>query len=364
MGRVLSIQNAHGDTKSYTYDYNGNRLTEIDFASNATTNVYDPANRLTDKHEPEGRSTHYDYDSMGHVTRETVAATGDQRVTEYEYKTPEYHRTIVRRIYEGGVAEDTTLYDGNGNAYDSHDALGRHTTRVFDGRDRMTELDEPGGKTTIYGYDDDDDRTSETLNSTPGRNRTWKYDARKREFERIDGTGGVWDTGYDLADQVTSRTAPTPSGASGAPTTHYGYDSRHNLTSQTGPETGMSTTYEYDVSGNRTQETWANGEVIQYEYDELNRLKHSYDAIGDLTTRTYDANSNVQTETDANGNSSTHHYDGLNRRIQSDLPESRTLQWTYNAYGDIKTQNVMRAAGGRTVLMDFGAGRASMDRAA
>jgi RHS repeat-associated protein len=338
MGRTLSVQNAANDVKSYTYDYNGNRLTETDFAHNATTNVYDLANRVTDKHEPESRDTHYDYDNMGHVTRQTVGTSGDQRVTEYEYKTPEYHRTLVRRIYEGGTAEDTALYDGNGNAYESHDALGRKTTRTFDNRDRLTELDEPEGKITIYGYDDDDDRTSEKLNSTPERDRAWNYDARKREFDRMDGTGGHWGTGYDLRNLVTSRTAPKPNGASGSPTTLYGYDARHNQVSQNGPETGMSTTYEYDVANNRTKETWANGEVVQHEYDVLNRVKHSYDAIGDISTATYDANGNLSTETDANGNSSTHHYDGLNRKIQSDLPESRTLKWTYDAFGEITTQ--------------------------
>ncbi len=82
--RLVSLVNAHGEAAlsayTYTYDADGNRLSQIELnggTTEATSYTYDDLNRLStvkypsDSSFPNGRTVSYAYDNVGNRVRET-----------------------------------------------------------------------------------------------------------------------------------------------------------------------------------------------------------------------------------------------------------------------------------------------------
>jgi RHS repeat-associated protein len=88
------------------------------------------------------------------------------------------------------------------------------------------------------------------------------------------GTGLTVTYGYNASGQRTSLT--TKAGA-----TNYAYDDAYRLTSVVSPYSSEPTTYTYDVLGMVKQISMTNGVRVDHTYDALNRLTniHQYKAI-------------------------------------------------------------------------------------
>jgi YD repeat-containing protein len=341
MGRLTGVKRADGSSRALQYDYNGNLTQETDFSGNVTKYVYDDANRRIETDAPEGKVVLTQYDALGHVTQETVQASdgSDARVTQYQYAHPLYKRTLVQRELDAGTsADEATQYDNNGNPTQITDAVGRITKRIYDARDRLTEEDAPYGKTTTFVYDAADRKQSQTIKNPGHADETtgYEYDNANRPTATTDAVGDHRTMGYDNTKNVTSR-----SDARGN-LTQYAYDGRDELTQETGPETGQTTAYAYDLNGNRVTETWANGNVRTSAYDALERRTGTTDTIGTVEGLTYAPDDEIATRTDANGHVTTNHYDGLHRLKKQDLPpisgQARQIVKTFDVHGDALTE--------------------------
>jgi len=141
--------------------------------------------------------------------------------------------------------------------------------------------------------------------------------------------------------------------ADGSGNTTYNYDSLDRLTTKAAPAGTLS--YSYDGAGNLASisSNHANGVLVSYAYDELNRLSTVEDSRlqgSNTTTYTYDPASNVATVAYPNGLQSTFTYDQLNRvtgmnssisgytytlgatgnRTQAVESTGRTINWSYD----------------------------------
>jgi RHS repeat-associated protein len=339
------------DSRTLKYDANGNLEEETDFGGHLTTYEYDDVNRLLFRREAAGsdaaeqRTTAYEYDALGHVTRERVgqgpAASGQARLTEYEYQHPTYARTEVRRQLDGAGGTrwlvQTTGYDPNGNPTSSTDALQRATTRVFDNRDRLESENAPLGKVTTYTYDGRDQKRSETRSNAGGsgpQTREWIYDADGRVSSQVDANGKAQLLGYDSTTNVTARTD-----ARGG-TTRYEYDERNNLVEEKGPEAGQVTTYTYDNNNNRTGETWGNGRILTHVYDNRDRRSETSDQDGQVEKLDYFPDGEVKTVTDADNRVTRRFYNALHQLVREELPgpgqRRRVLE--VSVHGDISAE--------------------------
>ena len=138
----------------------------------------------------------------------------------------------------------------------------------------------------------------------------------------------------------------------GSGNTTYSYDSLDRLTTKAAPAGTL--TYGYDGAGNlaSVSSNHANGILVGYAYDELNRLSTVTDnrLQGEQTTTyTYDPASNVATVTAPNGLQTTLSYDPLNRITSLSTPISSytyTLGSTGNKIGAVE-QN------GRTLTWNY-----------
>lgn len=291
-----------GLTRRFTYDANGNLLSQTDFNGQLTTYTYEPVRNLetqrieasgtpeqrtlrTEWHptwrlplriaEPLKRST-FTYDPVGNLlTRSEQASTdangsqgfaaplvGTPRTWTWTYNSVGQVLSADGPRTDADVVDRTTFtyYDAadpdpgkRGNLATVTNALG-HVTRItaYDGNGRPLTLIDANDRVTSFTYDPRGRLTGQTV--------------------------GTEHTGYtyDPAGQLTRITQPDGSFLA------FTYDAAHRLTDIT-DTLGNSVHYTLDAAGNRRSET----------------VKDPSGTLSRQITRVYDALSRLQTVTGA-----------------------------------------------------------------
>ena len=343
-GNRLSATDPLGGTENWTYDSHSNVLTDTDKRGNTTTYVYDSSGDLIQKTDPLSDVWTYTYDGVGNRTSMTDP---NGNLTQYQYDG--LNRLIKTTDALGGTV--STNYDDDGNVLQVTDQNGHTRQYQYDVRSRVTKMTDALGNFETYTYDADNNRTS--LTDRNGHTTTYTYDTRDRLIRITDALGHSTSTTYDPVSNVSSVTD-----ANGHKTT-YVYDSLNRKIQRT-DALGEVTTYGYDLIGtpacsqctgptlgsnHLTKQTDANGKVIYYTYDGLDRqvleirkqgatafVITSSDAV---TTSTYDAMSNRLTVTEPDGNTSSYTYDALNRQVKMVNAAGDTTLTAYDPVGNV-----------------------------
>ena len=238
IGRELTESNA-GNTKTYTYDANGNKASMTMSDGSWTTYVYDTSERLTGVNN-----------NLGEQIRYTLDAT--------RYKKS--HKTQTNTYDSTGalVATSSTLYDGMGRVEQQIDAQGHKTQYAYDANGNVT-------------------KTTDPLNNVVQMN----YDALNRPTLFTDPLQHTIQINYDLADRPTQLTDPNGNSTN---STYSGFGDKSQAIS---PDAGV-TSYTFDADSNRLTMKDARGDTTTYGYDQLNRLVQVTYANGQGITKTYD----------------------------------------------------------------------------
>jgi len=259
--RIKTITYADSSTVSYTYDKNGNVLTESD-STGTTQFQYDVLNRITKKTLPGG--------------------------------------TVISMIYDK-IGNLTSYNDGTGAV-----------TYSYDQANRMTTLTEPDGAQTKYSYDNANRKTK--IQYPNGTGMKIGYDGAGHETSNVGGTmdsNGNIQTTYDnfaysymngstQTDVLQSATvAVDPINQNTGIAWAYSYDSKNHLTQATKTHnSGMvrQYNYTYDDNGNRTQDVLeVSGQstvTTNYTYGASSELLNKQIQGGATTTYSYDGNGN------------------------------------------------------------------------
>lgn len=215
------------------------------------------------------------------------------------------------------------------------------TTTGYDTFGSVSEVSDPNGNTTTYGYDAEGRPVTETL---PG-------------YTPPDGTQTVTAVArqaYNGLGQVTEATDPL------GHTTGYAYDQLGDPVSVTAPN-GAVTHTTYDLAGEALSVTDANGAVTEATYDYLGRqitatqverrpspaaytTEYTYCAggwpasqtspAGVTTSATYDADGQMATSTDGAGNTTRYGHDLAGRTTVTQAPDGTRNRVTYDDAGD------------------------------
>lgn len=230
-GAAVAVTNAAGETAIDISDGLGRPVVRLDPLGHATRITYDVVvGNLVETAQA---------DPLGHTIRQRVDAAGRVRQT-------------VDALGKVGNAS----YDANGNQVSALDAAGVGWSAVYSPRNLLlsrtdTRADATGPGTTIWGYDLDGNRLTETDALT--KTETTTYDLRNRRLTLTDRLGAVTHFDYDAVGNLAHITD-----AEGG-ITSYGYDARNLLTQETFPgPTGGVRTYSYDPGRRlltRTQQT-------------------------------------------------------------------------------------------------------------
>ena len=321
LDRIEQLSDNMGVIAKYTYDGNGNQLTMTDGLDRTMTYTYDGLNRKTSESLPSGATTRYQYDNNSNLISVTDALS---HVTSYTYSSLNQQLTHTDALNAVTKFE----YDANGNLSKATDAKGNATSYAYDALNQNTAITFANGASLQYTYDElgnvisSKDRAGNEfkyaynplgnlLSKTypDGTTDKYTYDRISRMLSAVNKDASVTFT-YDSANRLLSETL-------NGQTTSYSYDVAAGKRTLTYPS-GMKVeehlnardliasilqngnevvTMEYNVAGQKTKQTYANGITTDYGYNEngwLSAIKDdhkvlsltmSYDAIGNMTKR-------------------------------------------------------------------------------
>jgi RHS repeat-associated protein len=296
---VTARTDALNHTTTFTYDGNGNRLTETDATGTVTYTYNQFAEVLTRTDQMSGVTTNT-YDAQGNLltTKDALNNT-----TTFTYNTP--GQLLTATDARGKVT--TFSYDNSGNLTQRQDANNIITFFFYDARSRLTKMRDGLSRDTLYAYD------------AAGRlNKVTHPDFSFVTFA------------YDLGGRRTIATDERGNA------TNYAYDSAYRLTAVT-DALSHETGYGYDEMSNLTTMSDALSRVTNYEYDDFNRLKKTIyppattGATRLFETLTYDAAGNVMQRTDRAGRITSYTYDSLNRMASTTHADGTTTGFQYDA---------------------------------
>jgi RHS repeat-associated protein len=266
--------------------------------------------------------TNYTYDSRGNLTQ----LTDDIGTQTFAYES-KFNQLIETTSADpdgtGPLLASKTLYGidtANGNLLSMTQVVG-----AVGGTDDLV---------TRFTYDPTN-QLIDTITDAAGRITDRNYDSQGRLIQLISAKGTADQTietyAYDLAGNLTNWTDANGN------ITRYTYDARNRLTRVTeadpdgaGALTSPISSYAYDAMGNLLTFTNARGQVTRYSYDKMNRLLQVIEADPDgtagpltspVTDYTYDANGNLATLINGRRQTTRYTYDARNRLVRSIDPD-------------------------------------------
>ncbi|WP_329365019.1 LamG-like jellyroll fold domain-containing protein [Streptomyces sp. NBC_01483] len=292
-----TVTDANGNRSVTGHDIRGNTVSETDCqdtaADKCATEYYtyypdettafppmDPRNDLV-LTERDARSTSatdntyltsYSYDTGGNllsVTGPPVAGHPNGRTATTTYTTSSTPAAeggtavapagLVDTVTTPGGKQTKSVYFANGDLAETTDANGAKVKYTYDNLGRQSSKTEitdagPGGLTTSWTYDKNDQVATETSPAVTNRVTGAIHQAKASTFFDVDG-------------DVTSQTVADLTGGDASRTTSMTYDAYNRLASRTDPGSGDTTSFEYDVYGNKVKETDPEGNVNTYTFD-------------------------------------------------------------------------------------------------
>ena len=321
--QVKSVTDALGRTIVYTYEY---ELGTGDLNLLAQTQYPPVADETGVTVTP---ITTIEYNAVGQVTRQTNLR-GIATCYGYSQGTPGEANTIfapgvtpvpgrLTQIKEdcGGVQERVTTFsqfDPVGNARERAYPGAPIIYRAHDARSRVISETSAVDVTTLYAYDNADNRTQiiQAANTPLAVTTDFAFDAADLIVSIRTARGGQANElryGHDL-----NRRRTLTQDANGHPTRYF-YDSAGQLTQVIDP-LGNTAAYSYDADGRPIAQTDPLGVITTRSYDAFGRewqLVNDAGGLNRTTTSAYDSGNRVITQTDALGVRTCQAYDAYDR---------------------------------------------------
>jgi len=327
---LCSITDALNHTTSFTYDANGNVLSQTNALGKVWTFTYNANHDPLTETDPLNRCTQYEYADGRNLTR----------ITRFDRPCADPARVVVIQstlgrhasgngdlvsVTDGHGHTQTMTYDARGLLDTASDALvpPNVTNQDYDGAGRLTCVVDPEGNRTASTYDEQNNvrfvRDAVNTVFQPGTclpqagqdsPAEYRYDARSRRTLAIDARGKQTSSAYDALDRVTGVTDAL----------------------------GRTTTFEYDANGNTTRriDPRTPARAINYVYDALDRLTEiRYPDTNYNASFGYLANGLRQSMTDSTG-VTTYEYFADDRLKKVTFPGSLAVQYEYDDAGNRK----------------------------
>ncbi len=336
---------------AYTYNDSGLKMRMASYIDGNTT-----AQTVTD----------YAYDSSGRQTctalRMNISAAGTSPIDACTLTTTGTYGPdrIAKQQYNAGSqltevdqavgtssqrAYARYSYSNNGLKTTETDANGNRSTYVYDGFDRLSQIQYPS---TTIGSGTSNTADYQAWGRDVNGNKTWwrhrdgkytyyNFDNLNREILHYPSDGSIPNiySGYDLWGHILWRRFTSTSGAG----TSYAYDGLGRLASTT-DLFGRTLRYSYNQAGVKTQIRYPDMNAIGYQVDNLNRMIHfGWNASTGLFNQNYD-NLGRMTGQDKSGGGTGYAFDNLDRLTTESINLAGTtydVTWNfaYNPAGQV-----------------------------
>ncbi len=386
-GNLLSVVNALNVTNAYGYDVQGNRTAETNAyglpEQSVTVNFYNEFGWLTNTTTGTS-STSYTYDDNGNRLTETKARTAGAIFTQWQYDAA--NRTTVMIDALNGT--NRTFYNGIGKQSQTVDALNRTNKFIYDPVGLLTNNTYADNSFESYTYDAEGHKL--TITDRNQHTTSYGYDFVGRLLQTTYPDNNYLITDHDAGGRLTSSIQVwIVSGGGMTPpvlsqlTTSYFYDAAGRRTAVTNA-LNQGTGFAYDANGNQTNVVDALNHATGYIYDALNRqtkiifpdttgesygydglnrkvastnqanvvTRFGFDTLGRLTTVTnafgtsqqlvtryvYDEVGNMLQQIDGLNHTNLYTYDALGRRTKETQPGTQAQTFGYDAVGNLIRQ--------------------------
>jgi RHS repeat-associated protein len=380
-GRTLTETDGGGNTKTYTYDQAGNRLS-IERAPNNTagthptiSSTYDALGRVASTTDPDGHTTTYSWDVLDRIQTVTLPKPSASSTLTFTrtYVYDEYDAALqllfIRIVDQNGrttrvgyspFGDAVRLVDSAGNVVrntynhgllaSQTDANGNVTSYAYDALRRLSTVTYPDGtfERSTYGPDGTvasrRDRMNRTINYT--------YDRHKRVIAKIYPNAGSITSTY----QGQKLTQVVDTFASPAETHTYGWDASFRLASDSQGSRGTLTATR-TADGRVSTISIAGGTTRTYSYYPDGSLHTiAWSAVPGAFTYEYTPSGRTSSIAFPNGQTRTYTYDDQGRptNIVSQHPVTGTLAafaygYDLDAFTGAATQFGMRTTIAATI---------------
>lgn len=304
-----------GRSTVFTYDGNGNRLTQT---------VTDTALSLS-------RTTTWTYTTAGLLDTVDGPRTDVSDVTDYDYDTATNLSAITNAL---GQVTQIPEYDAHGNPKKIIDPNGVVTLLTYDLRQRLRTRT-VAGVTTSFDYDDVGQLKKVTLPDNSFLEYTYDNARRLTDIEdsqgnrihyTLDALGNrTKEEVFDPADNLRRRQSQV-------------FNALNRLEQIKNASNEVVVAFAYDDQGNRTTETQAGAFETGSAYDALNRLHGVTDAKLGVTQYGFNQLDQLESVTDPKGLTTSYTLNALGDLTEQDSPDSGATAYTYDSAGNLKTR--------------------------
>ena len=379
-GNVKSVIDLQKKTTEYEYDTNGNLLEVMqDGKAKMTYTYWEGTHNVKTATTEEGLSYYFEYDGYGNNTLVSITNNGQTISSIADYTDNgdllEFTKDALGNQTTYGYNEQTGLLDW---VQYPEDTTATRTEYTYDEMYRTATVaattDTALNLSANYTYEDDLLKAIQTPSTTytfeygdfslrsavkiGNRNlASYTYESGTNRLQRLDyGNGDRVEYTYDSQGRLIRQTNED------GETVSYAYDNSGNLATVTDSETGVVTTYYYDLLNRQSgyREQGANlDHTVKYEYDEDNNLASMTETINGVTktySYTYDDDNRIISES-VGGVTVEYTYDGFgrleNRVVKQGDAVIQTSTPTYSAGdGDNATTGQISSYNGYTYTYD------------
>ena len=351
---LMAITDPNKHTLYQTWSIYGDKLSMTNQLGRITKYTYDNLNDLTSQLDANGVLTTLAYDANGNLLSISTPLTGGKlnRTITFGYADTSHPGDITSVTDPNGKMWSYT-YDANGDRITLQDPLKNITISQYNVIGWMTSQSTALKHTTSYSYNNFGDVTQ--ITDPLGYVTTSQYDANQNLIKVTDATGNITQYSYDLDNELTQVTRADGSilaykydndgnqisytdGLSNKTSYAFGNAAFPNLVTSTTDPLNRTTSYGFDLAGNRITVKDAANQTTTYAYDaakELTGISYS-DGKTPNVTFTYDGDGQRIKMTDGTG-STTYSYDSLNRLTQTINGAGSTVAYTYDLKGNVLT---------------------------
>ncbi|MCZ4102531.1 LamG-like jellyroll fold domain-containing protein [Streptomyces sp. H39-C1] len=422
-GRLDTVTNAIGVTRTYAYYDNGLTQQITDTGSSGTTYIneqdtYDAAgNRISQVTRNGALTTQHIVDAANRTTAANVDPLGANQVTYYSYDADSHALTSNTTDGAGNPAQQWTYtYDLVGNKLSAAQYVNPTTTLTttwhYDARGQADQMTDPLQNTTRYIHDEVGQLAETvapsvtTTSPTDGSTTTVTpitlvgYNTFGERTETQDARGNITVTAYDANGRKSAATLPsyTPAGSTSAVhattawtwdadgnliqqvdaagnATDYVYDQLADRVSQTNPAinaagtmTRGTYTYSFDLAGNQLTQDTPYGSLTHQSYDDLGRAKSTWQYVylnPSTTTKvqnttSYNPAGDIASTASISGVTASFTYDHFGQKTSAADTTNDTTRYTYDLHGDI-TKTVLPDGSIQTATYDAAGRKTATD---
>lgn len=370
LGRTIEGWDPDNGSQIYTFDANGNMLTQTDSKAQKLTYTYDALNRLKTKTYPDGKVVTNFYDD---ATASTYRLGRMWKVTDLTGSTTFSYDPRGRQARVDKVIGTTTF-----TTRTSYDSLDRVDTVTYpDGEVVKNTYNSQGLLSKVHSNSYNLDyiasinynALSQIANRTAGNGKVTTFDYYPLNFRlrniSTPGLQNITFANYDAVGNIVDITDGLKAG-----TQHFGYDNLNRLTSASSAAVpAFNYSYSYDAVGNMLTGRGSSYTYIANGYQEHAPISdgfcnYSYDFNGNMSQSlcgtakrvfTWDYDNKLAKVSDATKTYGTFNYDYAGKRVKkvegtvttlNPFPHYRTKNGAVTKYYFANGERVAERTGG------------------